>query len=568
MSFSVVVERSVTRRDSSSILPPLGTMPKLATGSVSVRALRSRRLLLVVFFVIGSVLKGQSFQDVQSEESLLRQAEALISQGHKEEAIPLLQDYVRHYPHDVQGYVLLGRSYAENSQIAQARKVLQHAVAIDPKSATAHLSLGVVEVLAGDRDAGTTEFRYVLEIDPNHQAALYNLGKLSFDEGDYTASLAFFGRYLNHNSSDSNALIYMLRCALATQDRRTAQQLESRLRSLESRNAAFHARIGKWLGDAKLYEAADKEFALAAQMPDASPGVLHDYASLLLKESRPQEALEILSRVPESAANGADHHYLLGQCYERALDPRDAYREYSKAISIDPAQETYYASLAWLLLSQQATDAAKGVLSTAERRFPNSAAITVAKGFLQLEIGDLEKATEAYRAAVQMKPDFPMACKLLGRIEMAKGNYLEAIQIFKRAAQLAPLDPQPPFFEGLAYARVVNGTDMAIDCFLRSLKLNSELADRYFWLGSLYFHRKHEYELAKKYSEEAVRRAPSWAPANQLLIQCYRLLGENRLAAETEIRFREAVRQTVPGSDFRAFLDTQRSVGSAHAPTD
>jgi tetratricopeptide (TPR) repeat protein len=163
-----------------------------------------------------------------------------------------------------------------------------------------------------------------------------------------------------------------------------------------------------------------------------------------------------------------------------------------------------------------------------------------------------------YRTAIQVEPDSPLACKLLGRIQMGKGEYSEAIQTFKRAGRLAQLDPQPDFFEGLAYTRIGNATDQAIECFSRSLKLNPELPDGYFWLGSLYFHRKHEFKLAEKYLEEAVRRVPNWPAANQVLIQCYRMLGEDRKAADQVVRYREAASQSPPVFDLRAFLDTQR----------
>ena len=174
----------------------------------------------------------------------------------------------------------------------------------------------------------------------------------------------------------------------------------------------------------------------------------------------------------------------MGQCSERLLDLKGAYREYCKAISIDPTREAYHVSLAALLVSQKAFGSADTVLSAAITRFPHSVTIIVMRGLVELETGNPENARKDYQSAMEVERDSPLTCELLGRIEMVEGNYSAAIQAFKRAAAFAPLDPQPDFYEGLAYTRVENGTDKAIECFSRSLQLNPELPEPIFlaWL--------------------------------------------------------------------------------------
>jgi tetratricopeptide (TPR) repeat protein len=280
----------------------------------------------------------------------------------------------------------------------------------------------VVEVFAGDNEAGKKEFQRVLEIQPDDQTALYNLGKVSFDEGKYDAALKLFRRYLARNSSDTYALVYVLRCGIATHDPGTVQRAEVQLRTMESGDGALHAQIGRWLVYGKFYEAADREFAAALQSADTPSEVLPEYASLLLEESRPQIALEVLARVPEQQREDGFYHYLMGECFERLRDLKAASREYSKAISIDPAQEKYHVSLASSLLSQKEFEAADTVLSSAMTRFPNSVTIIVARGLFELATEHPEKAMKYYRTAMQVQPDSPPAYELLGRIEEAKGD--------------------------------------------------------------------------------------------------------------------------------------------------
>jgi TolA-binding protein len=88
--------------------------------------------------------------------------------------------------------------------------------------------------------------------------------------------------------------------------------------------------------------------------------------------------------------------------------------------------------------------------------------------------------------------------------------------------------------------------------------LNPELPATYFWIGSLYLHRAHKYKLAEKYLEEAVKRGPDWAAANQMLIQCYRILKEDRKAEALDLRFKEAARQSRSGPDGEAGLESRQ----------
>jgi len=192
------------------------------------------------------------------------------------------------------------------------------------------------------------------------------------------------------------------------------------------------------------------------------------------------------------------------------------------------------------------------------KRFPASVTLVVAMGLLEVEDGNVEDAMRDYQTAVQAEPNSPIVWELLGGIQMGNGNYLQAIHTFQKAAQLDPSNPRPLFYEGLVYTKMPNGTDAALDFFFRSLEKNRELAAPYFWIGSLYLHRAHKYKLAEKYLEDAVKRAPRWAAANQALIQCYRILNENRKAEALELRFKNAVPHSEPDPDGGALLESRQ----------
>ena len=53
------------------------------------------------------------------------------------------------------------------------------------------------------------------------------------------------------------------------------------------------------------------------------------------------------------------------------------------------------------------------------------------------------KAAVAYRQALQEMPDHPKALTSLGLALFQQGNFEEALQIYKRVAQITPKDPVP-----------------------------------------------------------------------------------------------------------------------------
>lgn len=501
---------------------------------------------------------GQPLPARQVGPAASPQPESPANQEGTRDDIARLQDYVRQHPTDPQGYILLGRSLTENSQREKAREVLLRAVALAPNSTSAHLSLGVVEVLLGHSETGITEFRRALAISPDNQAALYNLGKVLFDEEKYEPASKAFRDFLSLNGSDQEVLVYLLQCGIKNHDPMTVDRTEKRLRAMQPQDTAFHAQVGKWLSQGGYFEAAEREFALAANSANPPLEVTSDYVGVLLDEARPKEALAVLSRVGENERNTASFHYLSGQCSESLLEFGKATEEYNEAISIDPAQEKYYVSLASLLFYQKALSETKQVLATALKRFPSSAPLIVAMGLVEVEDGNVKEAMEDYQTAMQADPNSPIAWKLLGEIQMVNGNYSQAIQTYQKAGQHDPTNPQPLFYEGLAYAKAPKGTEAALECFFRSQKLNPELPATYFWIGSLYLHRAHKYVLAEKYLEEAVRRAPGWAAANQTLIQCYRILKEDGKAEALELRYKEAVGQSPSGTDDGGLLEPRQ----------
>jgi tetratricopeptide (TPR) repeat protein len=170
-------------------------------------------------------------------------------------------------------------------------------------------------------------------------------------------------------------------------------------------------------------------------------------------------------------------------------------------------------------------------------------ATRVEAGSIELEAGNPERALEIQSQATTLDPQFLGVLSLLGRIQLAQRRYPEAIATLEQAAKLSPSDAGIHFYAGEAWMKTEKGTERTIQHFKRSLELDPNRPSTYYWLGSLYFHRLHEYQVAVQYLEQAVDRSPELEAAHQMLIQSYKRLGEDEKAAGQLRRYQEIAQQ-------------------------
>jgi tetratricopeptide (TPR) repeat protein len=98
--------------------------------------------------------------------------------GRYDKAFEFYQKGVELNPKSFEANVQLANAYFDNRQFENAEKYYTLALEINPKDINARTDLGTtfVERQTPDYERGISEFKKVLEIEPNHEPTLYNLG--------------------------------------------------------------------------------------------------------------------------------------------------------------------------------------------------------------------------------------------------------------------------------------------------------------------------------------------------------------------------------------------------------
>jgi tetratricopeptide (TPR) repeat protein len=353
----------------------------------------------------------------------------------------------------------------------------------------------------------------VLEQDPDNKKALFEVGQLMVEEGNFISAAAYFRKYVLLSPAEPGAWAYLLRCAVGRHDAGEAADAQRQIEGLAPANLALHAQAACWLAGSGIPEVTGREFEL------------------------------VMSLAPNQTSGAALWYSRLGQCYEHAQDPNRAQRAFQAAIDLDPGTETHYFRLAHLFAREGKAGPASEIMASAVAHFPRSVTTRTEAGNIELEAGNPERALEEQQRAATLDPQFPGVLLLLGRIQLIQRRYTEAIATLEQAAKLAPADAGIHFYAGQAWMKTEQGAGRAIEHFKRSLELDPNRASTYYWLGSLYFHRDHEYRVAVQYLEQAVDRAPELEAAHQMLIQAYKRLGEDAKAAGQLRRYEEIVQR-------------------------
>lgn len=113
-------------------------------------------------------------------------------------ALANLEAHLAEQPDDVQGWILLGRSYQAMQRTADAAMAFDKALALSPDDANLLAAAAEARSLASPDhhiDAGTRALlEKAVRIDPRHQRALWLLGIADYQDGDYATAAETWSR--------------------------------------------------------------------------------------------------------------------------------------------------------------------------------------------------------------------------------------------------------------------------------------------------------------------------------------------------------------------------------------
>ena len=452
----------------------------------------------------------------------------------------------------------------------EARLSLEKAMLVLPEDPRSHFYAGMVETDAGNIPKAIESYEKTIEIIEVSDSSFMQtelllgdfndvylkLGELYHQQGDVEASVGYFKRALALNPELANKFI--------THGQRAfdAENYQEAIESLNTHLLLFPEDISAAYLLGQSYEAnGDIDNALALYqrtlaLDSQRTDVLFKMADIYRNREAHQQAIDTLQQIIDIVPDTTEAHSLMALSYLTLEQPDPALLAFLATVRLNPEDVSAHYHAAILFERKDEIDNAivhyeKTIgLDTASIESPFFE-VTEGTPFFQLgaiyrERNDEDNIVRVYQPALEIEPNHPELHHLLAVIFEKRDQRENAIRHYGLANQYNP----NKFDWHYSYARLLDrhaetlGEDyhqhaeMAVKEYTKTLALNSDYADAYFYRGMLTLRYRHIGKTLYRYSQiledfkQVIERQPRNSEANYQLGVLYLEIDRHRLAKE------------------------------------
>jgi tetratricopeptide (TPR) repeat protein len=451
--------------------------------------------MLIFFFLVSSLLVG--------EQASLGTAAALIQQGRYREARSELLQATERHPDSAEAFALLGVAEIQLHEPAAARKSLEHALKLNPRSTN----------------------------------ALYNIGVLSLDENRATEALTYFEKAGRLGYSSPELAVNLVRAHFEAGDNRGAlKAVEDAWKQFPDSAAVYLA-----LGNSLLVHGQAAEAAASLKKADSlAPSqseILLPLADACLDLSEMTCADDALARVRSTSEQAPEFHFLSGRAALLAHREKEGLRELETAVEKEPNNVKFRIELARYDQKFGYQENALAEYKAAGQLAPKVAEIPYGLAVSYFIKDDFAHAIEFANKAIELKPKFDRAIFLLGISRFATNQLKQAEELLDEALRLRPGNAFYHCFQGMIQLSADHPTEASSN-FREAIRLEPSYALAHFQMGRMLMRMKN-YSEARNELERAVSLQPDLGEAYYQLGSAYRQLGDAQKASEAFAHFKQ-----------------------------
>jgi len=408
--------------------------------------LRSPRFvsLLLLFFLATS-----SFAQTPSP---LAQAEALIQNGHADQAVAFLKPILAETPQDPRARNLLGLALTAQGDLLAANREFIEALKCDPKFYPALQNLAANEYSLKEFSASEEHFLSVAKSVPDDPTVNSFLGKLTFKRRAYSDAARFLPNAAPLFSREPALVIALIQSELEIGKDALAL---SHLRRYDVASASLRAQfqLGIALASHSHEEQAIPFFeAVQKQYPDSYDAAFN-LALCYVATKRFTPTIELLTGLKRKGKVTAELDNLLAEAYKGAEQIQPAIDALREATRLDPQDETNYIDLAALCTDHDAYDLGLEVIEVGLHYNSQSDRLIFQRGILRAMKNQFDLADQDFQLAAQLAPDNNLTYAGLSISYMQTGNLPEAVRTLRERIREKPADATLQYLLGEALIR-------------------------------------------------------------------------------------------------------------------
>lgn len=231
---------------------------------------------------------------------------ALMKQGKHREVVTMMKGVLRRSPRNLPAMNLLGMAYMGMGGWAEAGKVLEGALALNPALPDNYANLAKCQAMQGQNEKAEATFKAMLSADPSYAQgrvmyAQFLLGRQRLPEA---RKLLEEGRARGAWSSDIAALLGAVR--LSAGEAAEARALLEEALKLNPANAMAHLQLAMLLGQTGRQDEGIAHLEKAYAIEPGNPQVVKTYAKAMLQMRKYPEAKKAIGRVLAMEPDGPE----------------------------------------------------------------------------------------------------------------------------------------------------------------------------------------------------------------------------------------------------------------------
>ena len=408
-------------------------------------------------------------------DAQLKAGSLLLAAGRAQDAIARADKALAINPKNPDALVLRGNALAGLKDLDGAIAQIQQAIALDP-SATHQANLGVLEFAKGRREEAEAAFQQAVATDPKSVLARLSLAQflwatgrveeaesafkaaLALDAGNVAANRALATFYLASNRA-SEAEPYFKKVAGASDDpaaklaladyyvmvKRSADALAvlEQLSTAPRTWALARSRVAALLyADGKTADAHRTIDEVVAKQPAYSEARVIR-SRFLLAEGKTDQALADAQEAVKVEPRNVEAHYLLGTIYQAKRDLDAAAKSFGEVLRLNPRATAAQVKLAGIELQRGSLTRATELAEESVRREPRSLEARLILARSLLARGELDRAATVVRELLDAFPQTGAAHAQAGLLALRKGDRAGGRAAFEKALTLDPTLMEP-----------------------------------------------------------------------------------------------------------------------------
>jgi tetratricopeptide (TPR) repeat protein len=330
---------------------------------------------------------------------------------------------------------LRSRDYAVALRLSQG---LARAHPADPRAWTLE---GMALQGLGRMAESLGAFEHALQIDPNNVAALEAAAQLEFQAGSPKA-VPFLERLIRLNPKDETSHAMLGALAFNRKDCATAVAHYQKSPQVISKNVLALREFGACLFRLDRYSEAIPVFQRLGELQPGDAESVYDLGLVQFQVHQYEDAIHTLLPLteggPEKQRSAALN--LIAAAYEANQQTPEAVAALQRAIPLAPRDVENYLDLATISLDHGAFQVGVDVVNAGLHRLPDSAALYLERGVLEVQMDHYDEANADFQKAEALNPLQNYSSVALGISLLQQNELPRSLRVVKQRLAKAPND--------------------------------------------------------------------------------------------------------------------------------